>query len=263
MNSISVLPQLSKEVLLPLYRWGICHSWEPWGSSRRCWVWIQSQACLTPWLHCLWVTALFILWVSVMGLVTVDQLWPSPWTSDAAERILELIWLCSVLGRENASSGDLVALYLFLGADVQTFQETSGICIMHWIQSALLNMGSQKHVQISRWADRSSHLGAYLSIFELSHWNCESHLTNCISFRPRIPLNWEQFSRGHRTVFLCHLFHVWLIWIWHLFFFWQNLPHACFPLFPFSPPRNFKLGSCVSECLVVTVQKDSLTTEVG
>ena len=54
---------------------------------------------------------------------------------------------------------------------------------------------------------KQSHLGAYLSIFE-SSLELRHYLTNCISYRPGIPLNWEQFSRGHRRVFLCHLFHM-------------------------------------------------------
>ena len=166
-------------------------------------------------------------------------------------------WVPAVLGRENASSGDLVALYLSLGADVQTFQETSGICIMHWIQLVLLNMGSQKPCpDLKGEEDRSSSSGSTLKYLWIVYGTVAS--SDQLQFWPSIPLNWEQFSRDHGSVFLCRLFHTRGSSESGTWSFWQNLPCAHSPLFPFSPPRKFKSASGVSECLAATVQKDVL-----
>lgn len=147
---VSVLPQLFKEVLPPLYRWGNIVR-----TQRDCagvGFWSQSQACLIPWPHCLCVTALFALLVSVLGRGTTGQLWPSPWTRTrrVAERILcrrcwHSAWIPADLGREDAFSRNLVdpkvALRLALGANIQKFLDGSRICIMPSAELVLLSRG--------------------------------------------------------------------------------------------------------------------------
>lgn len=83
--------------------------------------------------------------------------------------MLALAWIPAVLGRENAFSKNLVdpkvALSLALGADIQKFQDSSGIGHMPSAQSGLLTGAHSGHA----WTSHTRKMEvweAHLSILE-------------------------------------------------------------------------------------------------